>query len=380
MKNTHRFFTALVAIPSLMLLYPSCIQKGASKSGTDNKPPVYYTMEDFSSVKKCDTHVHFNTYDSTFLDQAKADNMQLLTINVNTDYYPPIQQQMEIGSRLARNHPQQIAFATTFNSKNWNDTDWQQKTLDYLKTSLQRGAVAVKIWKNIGMEVKDANGKLVMIDNPGFDPIFKFLQENKIPVVGHLGEPRNCWLPVEQMTVLGDKRYFSRHPEYHMYLHPEFPSYEDQIRARDRVLENHPQLQFIGAHLGSMEWSVDMLAEHLDKYPNLAVDMAARIPHFQYQAVKNWQKVRDFIIKYQDRLIYATDLQVDTSSTAAQRNKGAHERWLSNWEFFVTDHRMKIPDVESEFNGLHLPKEVIDKIFRHNAEKWFNGFKQIAKR
>jgi hypothetical protein len=376
-SESRRFIWCCII--TTILLPTSCMQKSITRSGASVKQVMYYSMQDFPNVKKYDTHVHFNIYDSSFLKQAKADNFRLLTINVNTDYYPPIEEQLEIGSRLIKNYPAEIALATTFNVKNWNDQHWQQKTLDYLKASFQKGAIAVKIWKNIGMELKDSNGKLVMIDHPRFHPIFKFLQENQIPVIGHLSEPKNCWLPVEQMTVLGDKRYFSRHPEYHMYLHPEFPSYEDQIAARDNVLKKFRKLQFIGAHLGSMEWSVDMLAAHLDKYPNLAVDMAARIPHFQYQAVKDRQKVHDFIVKYQDRLIYATDLQVDSTSGIAQRNKAAHDRWISNWEFFTSENKMKIPDVEEEFYGLHLPAEVIDKIYRINAEKWFRGFRQPAK-
>ena len=87
------------------------------------------------------------------------------------------------------------------------------------------------------------------------------------------------------------------------------------MRARDHMLEKHPGLQFIGAHLGSLEWSVDELAKRLDKFPNMAVDMAARISHLQYQAKINWQKVHDFCIKYQDRLLYATDILISGSES-----------------------------------------------------------------
>ena len=93
-----------------------------------------------------------------------------------------------------------------------------------------------------------------------------------------------------------------------MFLHPEYPSYEDQINARDHLLELHPDLIFIGCHLGSLEWNVDELAKRLDKFPNMAVDMAARICHLQYQSQRTAIKVRDFCIKYQDRLLYGTDL------------------------------------------------------------------------
>src|SRR5688572_17996284 len=201
MKNIYQALAVCLWLLFTSLLQTSCSQK----LNPGNASTSYYTMDDYASVSKFDTHVHFNIYDSTFLQQAKADNFRLLTINVNTPYYPPIPKQREIGNRLAKNHADQIAFATTFDVNNWEDPDWQQKSLDYLKASFQQGAIAVKIWKNIGMSLKDKNGKMVMIDDPRFDPLFKFIEQNKIPVIGHLGEPRNCWLPVEQMTVLGDK-------------------------------------------------------------------------------------------------------------------------------------------------------------------------------
>jgi predicted TIM-barrel fold metal-dependent hydrolase len=143
------------------------------------------------------------------------------------------------------------------------------------------------------------------------------------------------------------------------------------------MLEKHPDLTFVGAHLGSLEWSVDELAKRLDKFPNMAVDMAERISHFQYQALTDWQKVHDFFIKYQDRLLYGTDLRMGASDIAGQGitdpaevRKHVHEVWLRHWKFFTTDETMTVPKVAGEFKGLKLPKEVVDKIYRKNAEKW----------
>jgi predicted TIM-barrel fold metal-dependent hydrolase len=222
------------------------------------------------------------------------------------------------------------------------------------------------------MELKDSNGNFVMIDHPKFDPVFDFLIENNIPLIGHLGEPKNCWLPIKKMTVKGDVNYFSAHPEYHMYLHPEYPSYQDQIDARDRMLGRHPDLQFIGAHLGSLEWSINELAKRLDRFPDMAVDTAERISHLQLQAISDWQKVHEFFIKYQDRIIYGTDIIVDETKSPLKMKKHAHDIRLRHWKFFTSDEMMSVPKVDSEFKGLKLPREVVDKIYRTNAEKWFS--------
>jgi predicted TIM-barrel fold metal-dependent hydrolase len=159
-----------------------------------------------------------------------------------------------------------------------------------------------------------------------------------------------------------------------MYLHPGFTTYEAQVNARDRMLEKHPDLRFVGAHLGSLEWSVDELAKRLDKFPNMAVDMAERISHFEQQAQLDRQKVFDFFIKYQDRLIYATDFIIDESTKPDEMKKHAYDVRMSHWKFFTTDDTMHVPkSVDGTFKGLKLPKQVIDKIYLKNAEKWFPG-------
>ena len=151
------------------------------------------------------------------------------------------------------------------------------------------------------MAYKDSAGRFIMIDDPKFDPVIEFIIEQEKTVMAHFGEPKNCWLPLDQMTVNNDRNYFKNHPEYHMYLHPEYPCYDDQINARDRFVEKQPDMRFVGAHLGSLEWDVDELAKRLDKFPNMAVDMAARISHLQHQTKLNREKVREFLIRYQDR-------------------------------------------------------------------------------
>lgn len=340
-----------------------------------NKQSVsqFYSMKDYYAVEKYDVHFHAFTYDTSFIEKSKENNFRLLSINGDAPGHglPTLEEQQEISVYHLKKFPGWFAYATAFKAGSFNKDDWQEKTLAHLDESFKKGAIAVKVWKNIGMDLKDKDGKFVMIDDPRFDTIWRFLIRNNITLIGHIGEPKNCWLPIEKMTVQGDKDYFSKHPEFHMYFHPEYPSYDDLIDSRDRLLEKHPELRFVGAHLGSLEWSVDELAKRLDKYPNMAVDMAERISHFQYQALTDWQKVHDFFIKYQDRLLYGTDI-----SPSWVNHEEAHAIRLRHWKFFTSDEIMQVPKVTGEFRGLHLPREVIDKIYRENAAKWFPQLKK----
>lgn len=331
----------------------------------------YYSPEDFYKIKKIDVHAHALTTDPAFVQQAQDDNFILISLNTEVPYYPPIDSQQDITLQLHHRFPDDIYYVTTFGTASINQPGWSDRQLAYLKKSFDSGAIGVKVWKNIGMTIRDKDSNFIMIDNPVFDPIFNYLEQNDIPVIGHIGEPKNCWLPLDQMTTINDSAYFASHPEYHMYLHPEYPSYEDIIRSRDHLLEKHPYLRFIGAHLGSLEWDVAEIAKRLDKFPNMMVETAARMGQLQYQSIQNWQKVHDFFIKYQDRIMYGTDLQADESQTPDEVRKHAHERWTKDWTYLTSSDSLRSPFVYGKFKGLHLPKAVVDKIFYKNADKWY---------
>ncbi|MEZ5105651.1 MAG: amidohydrolase family protein [Draconibacterium sp.] len=333
----------------------------------------FYTLDDFSSVEKIDAHYHIYSSGSNSFDLARKDNFKLFVINVFLGDCEEIVEDHQLYKKLAQENSSDFAFSTAFCLDGWDDPAWVENTISWIDQCVADGANSVKVWKNIGMEFRDKDSVLIQIDDPKFDPIFKHLSENNIPLIGHLGEPRNCWLPVNEMTTKNDSSYFSRHPEYHMYLHPEFPSYEEQIAARDRMLEKNPDLVFIGCHLGSLEWSVDELAKFLERFPNAAVDMAARMGQLFYQTVEDREKVRNFFIQYQDRLLYGTDI-ADNGDDKEKFQASIHKTWLRDWEYLATDHTMNSSLINGNFKGLQLPKEVINKIYAENFKKWYKTF------
>lgn len=331
----------------------------------------HFTIDDFQRVKKIDAHVHLNSTDSAFVELAHADNFRLLAVNVDYPDFPPVAQQQLIAVSNRQAHPTHIAFAATFLMNGWDESEWRDRTMHHLNEAIANGAVAVKAWKNIGMDFRGKDSALVMIDDPRFDPVFQHLHQKNVVLIGHQGEPKNCWLPIEEMTVNNDKGYFKEHPQYHMYLHPEFPSYEDQMNARDRMLERNRELKFMGAHLASLEWSVDELAKFLDRFPNAVVDVAARMGQVQYQSSHDREKVRSFLIKYQDRILYATDLTQAPDANPEEFKNEMHEKWLADWKYLNTDSTMTVPELDNPFQGLALPKKVVEKIYHLNAERTF---------
>lgn len=332
----------------------------------------YYSMEDFPKVEKIDSHYHIYTDRENSVKQAQNDNFRLLNINTYSGGCERVVEAHQLLKSLKQKYPETTEFTATFCLDGWDEPGWVENTIAWIDQCVADGAIAVKVWKNIGMEFRDKDSLLIMIDDPRFYPVFRHLEENQIPLVGHLGEPKNCWLPLDEMTTKNDSNYFANNPQYHMYLHPEFPSYEEQMAARDRMLEKHPSLIFIGCHLASLEWSVEEMAAFLERFPNAAMDMAARMGQLFYQTVDDREKVRNFFIIYQDRLMYGTDI-IDRGQEKEAFQNRMHQTWLSDWEYLVTGNKMTSNLINGEFRGLKLPKEVVDKIYAGNVKKWY-GF------
>jgi len=326
----------------------------------------FYSADDFGKVPKIDAHFHYLSFDKTYIEYAIGQNFKLLT-PIWEGEEVPIDVQFRLSDSIQNMFPEQYAFFASFPTDKINSERFAERTIEHIKKSLESGAAGIKIWKNIGMVLKYPDGRYITVDQPVFEPVFKFLEDNGIPVIAHLAEPKDCWLPFEEMTDPGDVRYYRNNPQYHMYYHPEVPSYEEQIEASDNLLRKHPKLNFTGAHLASLEWSTDEISKRLDEFPNLKIDLAARMYHIQYQSARDYDKVRNFMIRYQDRIIYGTDYEVhdrpevDPVTTCNSLKRG----WINQWIYLATDSTV------NNIKGLKLPSEVIDKIYFKNSNLYF---------
>ena len=336
-------------------------------------PEARYTVADFDKVDKIDTHVHLHNPEATFIEAARRDRFKVLTINVDYPDFPPIDEQLRVAVALHTVFPTTVAFAGTFAVADFESPGWAERTERRIDAAMAAGAVGIKVWKNVGMQLRDSTGKLVMLDDPRLKPVFDYMEARGIMLLDHQGEPYNCWLPLEKMSVNNDRAYFKAHPQYHMYLHPEMPSWEDQMAARNRLLDAHPKLKFVGMHMASLERDVDELAAFLDHYPAAMVDIAARIGQVQSQSQHDREKVRRFFIKYQDRLLYGTDVEQEPKQPGADMARDTDAAWRAQWRYFVTADTIHTDDLDKPVQGLALPRGVVDKLYHLNAERTFAG-------
>jgi predicted TIM-barrel fold metal-dependent hydrolase len=354
-----------------LLVAAILVCSAAAQAGAAAATSEYYSRGDFRRVVKIDAHMHVHGAADRLMAQAAADNFRILTIDVDYPDYPPVAQQLRDAVSLRARFPGRVAFATTFSVEGFRSPGWAESVIQGIDADVARGAVGVKVWKNIGMTLKDPDGRYVMPDDARLEPVIAHLEAAGIVLLGHQAEPLNCWLPLKQMTVRGDRDYFRQHPQYYMYEHPEMPSHDSILAARDRMLQAHPRLNFDAVHLASLEWDVERVAEFLERFPTARVDVAARMVHLEYQATRHRQKVRGFLLRYQDRILYGSDEAYGPDGSDPQAVAAVHAAWLQDWRFLTSADLMRSADFAQPFRGLQLPRTVIDKIYRHNAEALF---------
>ena len=325
--------------------------------------------ESFAALEPIDTHVHVYKEDpalDALLTEFNLRFVDILLIDDKDKFFKDLGPQYSDAISLTRSHPGRIDLCTTFSPYDFEQQGFSRRAIRQLDADFTNGAVAVKIYKTIGMEIKKKSGKYLMPDDPVFDPIYDEIAARNQTVVAHLAEPSSCWQAPNPASP--DFEYYNSHPEEYAYLHPEWPRKAKILRARDHMLKKHSSLRVIGAHLGSMEVDVDEIAKRFDRYPNFSVDTAARVEYFTLQSRR---KVRDFLIKYQDRVLYATDFNLMPEQNTEEVIKGLRATYKRDWTYFGTNDTVKFG--RRDVQGLGLPPSVLQKLYHSNALRWIPG-------
>ena len=370
MKTLNLFFVTVLVAAGMFAGAPKLSSvlfagQGSGVAASDHSA----LLEAFAEINPIDAHVHLYKDDPAFgalLQRLKLRILDICLIDDRDPYFQAMEPQRGDVRRVVHSTSGRAVFCTTFSPYDFEEPGFSARAIRQLNQDFADGAVAVKIYKTIGMEIKTKAGKYLMPDDPAFKPVYKDIAAHHRTVVAHLAEPDSCWEPPNPASP--DYEFYEQHPQEYAYAHPEWPSKAAILAARDHVLAKYPKLRVVGAHLGSMEADLNEMAQRFDRYPNFAVDTAARVPYFILQPR---EKVRAFLIKYQDRILYATDLVVmpqDNTEKALQEWTSTYER---DWKFFATDQTVEYKGHNAR--GLRLPESVLRKLYRDNAIRWIPG-------
>ena len=226
-----------------------------------------------------------------------------------------------------------------------------------LRDQVSRGAQGLKIWKNLGLRLRDHEDKLVSVDDPRLDPIWATAGELGIPVTIHIADPVAFFDPLDATNERWEELH--AHPDWH-FPSPPYPSFQSIVEGLARVVLRHPETLFIGAHVGCYAENLAWVGDLLDRAPNFNVDIAARIAELGRQPYT----ARRFFLKYSDRILFGTDLPPDPAMYRI------HYRFLeTDDEYFAYALEWPPPQGRWMIYGLYLPEDVLHKVYYQNAQR-----------
>ncbi|MBN2290044.1 MAG: amidohydrolase [Candidatus Glassbacteria bacterium] len=243
-----------------------------------------------------------------------------------------------------------------------DEPDFGSREARRLEEAVKLGVRGLKIHKILGLNLRDKSGKLVPVDDTRLDPVWAKCGELGIPVMIHVSDPKAFFTPVDRFNERYDE--LGEHPDW-AFCGEEFPTKEEILAQRNRVMARHPNTVFIGAHVGNLPEELHQVGMWLDCYPNFYVETSARISELGRQPYT----ARKFMIKYQDRVLFGTDTPPDA------------EAYRIYYRFLETEDEYFDPSGGHHLQGrwmiygLSLPDEVLEKIYNKNALKILGMFK-----
>jgi predicted TIM-barrel fold metal-dependent hydrolase len=254
-----------------------------------------------------------------------------------------------------------------------NQPGFARFVAEELAEAKEQGASGLKFFKEFGLGYRNADGTLVAIDDERWEPIWKACGELGLPVLIHTADPAAFFRPIDEKNERWEE--LARHPDWSFfgpqrpkkYAHLTWPTRDELLAARNRVIARHPNTIFIGAHVANNAEDLATVSKWLDRYPNLYADITSRIAELGRQPYT----ARKFFVKYSDRMLFGTD------------GPRAAGRLLPHWRFLETfDENFAYaenpfpPQGLWNIHGIGLPDDVLRKLYHENAAKLIPGVRE----
>jgi predicted TIM-barrel fold metal-dependent hydrolase len=266
-------------------------------------------------------------------------------------------------------HPDRFV---TFTEPWWertNQSGYAQFQADEIVRAHKAGARGLKILKILGLYLREniSSGPLVKVDDPRFDPMWETCGSLGIPVAIHVSDPEAFFLPIDRFNERFEE--LNNHPDWSFHG-KDFPSNAEILEARNHVLARHPKTQFIVLHVGNNAENLPYVSQCMDRYPNMHVELAARIGELGRQP----RMSRKFFDKYQDRILFGTDAVPHGIETPQQiftdQLYEIYYRFLETEdEYFDYAPAPVPPQGRWRIYGLGLPDQILKKVYYENAAR-----------
>ncbi|HUO07812.1 MAG TPA: amidohydrolase family protein [Phycisphaerae bacterium] len=215
----------------------------------------------------------------------------------------------------------------------------------------------------------------ITLDDPRIQEIARHAYDLGYHFMTHVGDP-NAW-------------FYGKGP-YSDGTGGGYGTPASQFAMLERMLDKYPDRLHLGAHMGGSLENLDALACRLEKFPHYILDSSATRWMVRAVAEQSTNAVRDFIIAFQDRILFGSDNVALQGGGDRSFDHFASRYWAHQmlWESdYNGESNIDDPDAGKGFNpktgefdpakadntprlkGLNLPAEVLQKLYRGNAER-----------
>ena len=226
-----------------------------------------------------------------------------------------------------------------------------------LRVQKAAGAQGLKIWKPFGLHVKDHQGQLVKVEDARLIPIWETAGELGLPVLIHVADPVAFFDPIDETNERWEE--IGAHPDW-AFTSPPFPPFMAIMNGFKNLVQRHAHTTFIGAHVGCYGENLGWVGQMLDECPNYYIDISARLGELGRQPYT----ARKFFIQYQERILFGSDMGPDLDAYRLSY------RFLETDDEYFNYNTSEVPGQGRWYVcGLHLPEDVLKKVYRENAMK-----------
>jgi predicted TIM-barrel fold metal-dependent hydrolase len=226
-----------------------------------------------------------------------------------------------------------------------------RKAAAQLEADIKAGAMGLKVFKDLGMFARKADGSRLRVDDPELDPVWATCARMNVPVLIHIAEPAAFFEPLDynnerwlELALYPDRR------------HQSGVRFETLMSERNAMIKKHPNTRFILAHFGWHASDLARAGKLLDENPNVYYDVAAVL----YDVGRQPRAAHDFFVRYQDRLLFGKDSYQPDEYPYYWRVFETNDEYFDYYRDYHAFWKLY---------GIGLPDVVLKKLYHQNALK-----------
>ncbi|MGI6209432.1 MAG: amidohydrolase family protein [Anaerolineae bacterium] len=261
-------------------------------------------------------------------------------------------------------YPDRVAVLAALDWSVTSEPGWPDALVRQFQEAIKLGVDGLKIFKSLGLTIRDETGRLIAVDDPRLDDLWQTAAEANLPVLIHVADPVAFFRPLDGRNERWDELHLR--PEWSFYG-PQFPSFEALMEQLLGLVGRHPRTVFQVAHVGGYAENLGWVADQLLRpHPNVFVDISERIAELGRQP----HRARWFLQEFQDRVLFGTD------RPPLGPWYPYYFRFLETLDDYFP-HGPEVPPRQGRWNihGVGLPDSVLDKLYRRNALRLYPGLK-----